>query len=271
MVEDTTRAVPPFHLMGQDSRASASELRCVAPLVGGATPQLVGPCTLVTNGVHTIAFASAELLRQAGEPLAILTKLDGSSSIPVAQWSMARHAAIGIIDVGQATQFSPEITPLHVASVCATVDTRGAPSALVAFRVEAGKIVRYVISVHVDAVDGGGMSDEVISRLASPMDAADVDAAIEGAPLFTWMPPDPVLGRKSEIVVVALGVMYRARTFKPREQVAIAELVGLEDLGRALPWAENTPPPTNELGQVAGEIRDDETGPLAGFDLDREE
>ena len=259
--------------MGTDTRASASELRCVAPLavVGGAKPQLVGPCTLITNGTHTVAFSSAELLRQAGEPLAILTTLDGSSSIPVTQWSMARHAGIGLIDVGQAT-FSPDIAPLHIASVCATVDTRGAPSALVTFRVEAGKIVRYVIGVHVDAIDGGGMSDEVISRLASPLDAVDVSAAVDGASLFTWMPPDPVLGRKSEIVVVALGLTYRTRTFKPREHDAIAELLGLEDLGRALPWAEATPPPTNELGQVAGEIRADETGPIDGlFDLDREE
>jgi hypothetical protein len=211
------------------------------------------------------------LLRQAGEPLAILTKLDGSSSIPVTQWSMARHAGIGIIDIAQTTTFSPEITPLHIASVCATVDTRGAPSALVTFRAVAGKIERYVISVHVDAVDGGGMSDEVITRLASPLAAADVSAAVDGAPLFTWMPPDPVLGRKSEIVVVALGLVYRMRTFKPREHVAIAELLGLEDLGRALPWAESTPPPTNELGQIAGEIRDDETGPITALDLDPEE
>ena len=52
---------------------SAVELRAVAPLVvlGGKTPQLVGPCTLVTNGSQVIAFSSAELLRQAGEPLAI--------------------------------------------------------------------------------------------------------------------------------------------------------------------------------------------------------
>jgi hypothetical protein len=258
--------------MAQD-RASASELRCVAPLavVGGGAPKLVGPCTLVTNGTHTVAFSSAELLRQAGEPLAVLTTLDGSTKINVAQWSMARHAAIGIIDIPAGTQFSPEITPLHVGSVCATVDTRGAPSALVTFRVEGGKIVRHVIAVHVDAVDGGGMSDDVITRLASPFDAAQVNAAIEGAPLFTWMPPDPVLGRPSEVVVVAMGVTYRAKTFKPREHVAIAELVGLEDLGRALPWAEHTPPPTNELGQIAGEIRDDETGPIAGLDLDREE
>jgi hypothetical protein len=259
--------------MGQDTRASAAELRCVAPLavVGGATPQLVGPCTLITNGTHTVAFSSAELLRQAGEPLAILTKLDGSSSIPVTQWSIARHANIGLIDVAQTATYSADVTPLHIASVCASVDTRGAPSALVAFRVVGGKIVRYVISVHVDAVDGGGMSDEVITRLASPLDAVDVDAATDGAPLFTWMPPDPVLGRASEIVVVALGLMYRAKVFKPREHVAIAELVGLEDLGRVLPWAEATPPPTNELGQIAGEIRDDESGPLSLFDLDREE
>jgi hypothetical protein len=259
--------------MGDDRRMSARELSCVAPLavVGGPAPKLVGSCTLVTNGSSTIAFSSSELLRQAEEPLGILTRLDGSQHIPVTSWGMARHAGIGIIELGATMQYTTEVNALHLSSVCATVDTRGAPAGLVVFRVEAGRIVRRIVPVHVDAVDGGGMSDDVITRLASPQDIADCDVDIDGAPLFAWMPADPVLGRKSEIVVVALGILYRARTFKPRDLPALAELIGLEDLGRALPWAEHTPPPSNELDQVAGEIRAGETGPLAGLDLDPEE
>jgi hypothetical protein len=58
-------------------REAAAELRAIAPLVvTGAKIQLVGPCTLVTNGTLTIAFSSAEMLRRAGEPLAIALTLD---------------------------------------------------------------------------------------------------------------------------------------------------------------------------------------------------
>jgi hypothetical protein len=66
-----------------------------------------------------------------------------------------------------------------------------------------------------------------------------------------------VLGRQSEVIVVALGVPYRSKLYKPRELPALAELFGLEDLGRALPWQATNPEGSNELGQIAGEIRDD--------------
>ena len=65
-----------------------------------------------------------------------------------------------------------------------------------------------------------------------------------------------MLGRPSEIVVVALGCTYRQKTFKPRALAALAELVGLDDLGRALPWAGGEPEGSNELRQIAGEIKD---------------
>jgi hypothetical protein len=53
-------------------------------------------------------------------------------------------------------------------------------------------------------------------------------------------------------------VPYRQQTFKPRANPAIAELAGLEDLARALPWEGGAQPEgSDELGQVAGEIRDD--------------
>jgi hypothetical protein len=82
------------------------------------------------------------------------------------------------------------------------------------------------------------------------------------------MPPDPVLGRKSEVLVVALASPYRQKAFKPRELPAIAELCGLDDLGRALPWDGTKAEGSNELGQIAGEIRDDATQPMAPRDAD---
>ena len=257
--------------MGHGARESAVELRAIAPLVvTGPSLQLVGPCTLVTNGTHTIAFSSAELLRKAGEPLAIALTLDCSKTIPVAAWSMGRVPHMGVIELGAAFPKDPalDVAPLPIASVCATADTRGAPSALVTVKPAARGVTRRVIPVHVDAVDGGGMSDDVLTRLASPDEAGDIDADVDGAALFSWMPPDPVLGRPSEVLVVALASPYRQKAFKPRELPAFAELFGLDDLGRALPWQGATGEGSNELGQIAGEIRDDGTGPLAGLDLE---
>jgi hypothetical protein len=190
-------------------------------------------------------------------------------TLPVTSWSMGRVPNMGIIELGAAFPRDPklDVTPIALGSVCASVDTRGAPSALVTVEARAGGgVQRRVVPVHVDSVDGGGMSDEVITRLASPDQASDVDFPIDGGALFTWMPPDPVLGRKSEVVVVALATPYLLKTFKPRPHPALAELWGLDDLGRALPWQGGAPEGSNELGQIAGEIRDDLSGPLAGLD-----
>src|SRR5258706_12607249 len=67
--------------VGRQTREQAAELRAVAPLVVlGAQPTLIGPCTLVSNGVKTVAFSSAELLRKAGEPLAVALSPDASKS-----------------------------------------------------------------------------------------------------------------------------------------------------------------------------------------------
>jgi hypothetical protein len=238
------------------------QLRCVAPIVTpGNPPKLVGACTLVTNGERVIAFSSAELLRKASEPIEICTRLDGSSTIAVTGWHLGRRVGLGILELAPGAAFTPEVHPLHLGSVHATLDTRGAPSALVTFRADGAGFVRHVIAVHVDNADPSGMSDD-ITWLASPDDAADEGIEVDGAPLFTWMPPDPVLGRPSEVVVVALGLAYRVPLFKPRAHAPLAELVGLDDLGRALPWAEHTPPPSTALGQVAGEIRDDASAPI---------
>jgi len=256
--------------VGRATREDANELRAVAPLVVvGPTLQLVGPCTLVTNGAKTIAFSSAELLRQAGEPLALAIALDCSKTIPVRSWSMGRVPHIGVIELGAPfpTDKDLDVEPLPIGSVCATVDTRGAPSALVTVQPAKQGVSRRVIPVHVDAVDGGGGSDDVLTRLASPDHPEDLEINADGAALFSWMPPDPVLGRGSEVVVVALGSPYRSRAFKPRELPAMAELFGLEDLGRALPWQSDKTEGTNELDQVAGEIKETDATPAAGRDI----
>jgi hypothetical protein len=223
----------------------------------GARPQLVGSCTLVTNGVHTAAFASAEVLRQAPDPLVIAVNFDLSRTVPVPTWMQGRHAAIGIIDL--ATTFPRDgkldVEPVAISAVCATVDTRGGAAALVTIREIEGKYSRHVVSVQVDSVDGAGMSDEP-TRLASPFEEAEAAGITQGGALFAWLPADPVLGRKSETVVVALGVPYLAKIFKPRDLPPIAELVGLEDLGRAVMWNAEMVESGNDLAVVAGEIRE---------------
>lgn len=245
--------------MADARRSDAPELRCIAPLVvldaGG--PRLAGPCMLVTNGAHAIAVASAEVLRRAGEPLAILTRLDGSTRIAITAWQLARHAALGIVDLGEGVPFTPEVHPLHLGSLSAAVETRGAPAALVAIAQRGTAFERVAIAVEVVSDDGGGMSDEIV-RLAVAQEPAPAVPA-DGAALFAWMPADPVLGRASEVIAVALGVTPRANTAR---QAALAELASLEDIGRVLPWAEQTPPPQPALEQVAGEIGG-VTGPVA--------
>ena len=244
--------------MGRPTREQVNELRAIAPLVVmGPTPLLVGPCTLVTNGSQTIAFSSAELLRKAGEPLAIALTLDCTKTIPVTSWSMGRVPHMGVMELGAPFPRDKkyDVEPISIGSLCATVDTRGAPSALVTVERAKTGVTRRVIHVHVDNVDGGGMSDDILTRLASPDEAGDVDANIDGAALITWMPPDPVLGRPSEVLVVALASPYRQQTFKPRPLAALAELFGLDDLGRALPWDGTKKEGSNELGQIAGEIK----------------
>jgi len=149
-----------------------------------------------------------------------------------------------------------EGSPSPIGAVWATVDTRNAPSALAVFSSTTAPFVRDVIPVHVDNVDtGGGMSDDILTRLASPIDAKDVGRSIDGAMLFTWFPPDPVLGRKSEVLAVAMAYPYIHQTFKPRANPALAELIGLDDLGRALISASTPAPSRPELHEVTGEIK----------------
>ncbi len=250
----------------------AIELRAVAPLVVTATSELIAPVLLVTNGSKTIGMTSAELLRPwLPAQMSVLLAFDGSIAVPVASWTMGRYFGVGMIDLTGAVPASEEVRPLPIAGVCASLDTRGAPSAIATIMVANGKLVRELIPVHVDLVDGGGMSDD-LGRLATVIDPNHAGAPVEGAALFTWFPADPVLARTSEVLAVAMTYAYRAGTFQPRQIPAIAELAGLDDLGRALIQA--TPaPPRPELTQVTGEIlavTAEETPVLDGADEQRQ-
>src|SRR5690606_686475 len=124
----------------------------------------------------TIAFSSAELLRKAGEPLSVALTLDCSKTLPVSSWSMGRVPHMGVIELGAPFPKDEQldVEPLPIGSLCATVDTRGAPSALVTIERAKTGVARRLIPVHVDAIDGGGMSDDILTRLASPDDPADI-------------------------------------------------------------------------------------------------
>lgn len=232
----------------------AVQLRSVAPLVDASTKQLLGPVMLVTNGDKTIGITNSEIVRPH-EPskLAIAASFDGARLEPVANWYLGRYSGVALIEVGDIE--SDDITPLSIGAICATAETRGAPSALVTIVAKDGKLVREVVPVHVDNSDAGGMSDD-ITRLASPMEPEHVDLMIDGAVLFSWFPPDPVLGRKSEVLAVGIAYPYTLGIFKPRELPPFAELLGLDDLGRALIQAASEPqhPDRPELHTVTGEI-----------------
>ncbi|MEO8701690.1 MAG: hypothetical protein ABI867_16710, partial [Kofleriaceae bacterium] len=214
----------------------ASELRAVAPLiVAGAAPQLVGTVMLVANGPRVVGVTSAELLRPLhGAQLAIVTKLDGSTSVPVTSWGMGRYSGIGLVELGEQTlPVDHDITPLSIGDINASVNVHGAPAAIVAMIATAAGYERVFVPVHVDVDDGAGMTDHLV-YLASPDEPEHAAVAVEGSPVFAWLPPDPALGRLGETVAFALAYPYRAQVARPRDTAVIAELAGLEDLGRAL-------------------------------------
>jgi hypothetical protein len=229
------------------------ELRAVAALVAlDPQPRLVGPATLVTNGDKTLAFTSSDLVRaEAGANLCLLPRFDGGA-IPIASIGMG-YSGIGLLELAQPLPADADVVPISIGTISASVETRGAPSAIVTIASGSPGWQRVVIPVAVDAV---GSADDIIARLATPIEACDA-TFIEGAPLFTWFPPDPVLGRPPEVLAVALGYLYRQQSFKPRGVPAIAELIGLDDLGRALPYSAPEPEAQpSELAQVTGEIPD---------------
>lgn len=222
----------------------------MAPLLVDGT--LIGPVTLVQNGDKTIGATDAELLRPyVGAKLAIATSLDGKSTVEVANWGLSRHAGLGLLDLAGPVSPTSEVTPLGLGAVCATLDNRGSGAALVGIVKDGDRYTRSWVPVQLD-VDDGGMSD-IAQRLASPLDEAHIGAKMAGASLFAWFPPNAALGRGSEVLVMGLAIAYRGFA-KPRERPVIAEVVGLDDLGRALMAAHKLEEREPELRQVAGEI-----------------
>ena len=241
----------------------AREVRSVAPLL--VAGQLIGPVTLVRNGDKTIGATDAELLRpHVGAQLSVATMLDGSAIVPVGNWGLSRVAGLGLIELASPIETGLDVRPLDLGAVCASVDTRGAPAVLVGIVRDGTGYARSWIPVVVDSDDSAGMSDTAL-RLASPLEDAHVGLAVEGASLFAWFPANPALGRASEVLVLGLAQAYRGFS-KPRERPVLAEIVGLDDFGRALIAAEKTEEREPELLQVAGEIEDHDSALAAPDD-----
>lgn len=244
----------------------ARELRSVAPLL--ADGELVGPVTLVRNGSKTIGATDAELLRPyVGAQLTVATMLDGSAAVAVGNWGLSRNAGLGLIELVSPIETGLDVRPLDLGAVCATVDTRGSPAALVGILREGSGFARSWVPVLVDKDDGAGMSDAVL-RLASPLEELHIGMAVDGASLFAWFPPNPALGRASEVLVLGIAQPYQGFA-KPRVFPVLAEIVGLDDLGRALIAAQKTEEREPDLVQVAGEIEDHASSLPASDDPDR--
>jgi hypothetical protein len=229
----------------------AREVRSVAPLL--VEGQLIGPVTLVRNGDKTIGTTDPELLRpHVGAQLSVATMLDGSAIVPVGNWGLSRNAGLGLIELASPIENGLDVRPLDLGAVCASVDTRGMPAVLVGIVRNGTGFTRSWVPVQVDNDDGAGMSDTVL-RLASPLEDAHVGMAVDGASLFAWFPANAALGRANEVLVLGMAQAYRGFA-KPRERPVIAEIIGLDDLGRALIAAQRTAEREPELRQVAGEI-----------------
>jgi hypothetical protein len=235
------------HVRDRDAR----ELRSVAPLL--ANGKLVGAVTLVHNAGRTIGVADAELLRpHVGAELTVATKLDGSQVVAVGHWGLSRNAGLGLIELAAPVERGLDVRPLELGAVCGTVDPHGAQSALIGIVSDGAGFARAWVPVAIDRDDSAG-SGNASGPLASPLEDAHVGLNIDGASLFAWFPPIPALRRASEVALLGMARAYRGFA-KPRERPVIAEIVGLDDLGRALiagkPPEEREP----ELSQVAGEI-----------------
>lgn len=231
----------------------ARELRSVAPLLVDGV--LIGPVMLVQNGGKTIGATDAELLRpHVGAQLSVATMLDGSAIAVVGNWGLSRYAGLGLIELLHPIAPGLDVKPLDLGAVCATVDTRGLPAALVGITREGSGFARTWVPVQVDSDSATGTAD-LAARLASPLEDDHVGLAVDGAALFSWFPANAALGRASEVLVLGLAQPYRGFS-KPRERPVLAEIVGLDDLGRALLASQRTEEREPELSQVAGEIVD---------------
>lgn len=223
----------------------------MAPLLVEGT--LVGPVTLVHNGARTIGAADVEQLRPyVGAKLSVATMLDGSAIVPVGNWGLGRSMGLGLVELVAPIAPGCDVVPVELGTVCGTVDTRGTPAALVGIVRDGSGFARTWIPVEIDGDDGGGMGDAA-TRIASPLEDAHVGAVVDGAALFAWFPANPALGRASEVLVLGLAQPYRGFA-KPRERPVVAEIVGLDDLGRALIASQRSEEREPELRQIAGEI-----------------
>ena len=208
---------------------------------------------LVRNGDRVIGATDAELLRpHVGAQLTVATMLDGSTTVPVGNWGLSRHAGLGLVELAGPIETGLDVRPIDLGCVSGSLETRGAPAVIVGIVRNGVGFARSWIPVQVDNDDGGGMSDAV-TRLASPLEDAHVGMAVDGASLFAWFAANPALGRASEVLVIGLAQAYRGFA-KPRERPVIAEIVGLDDLGRALLTQQRGMEREPELRQVAGEI-----------------
>ena len=223
----------------------------MAPLlVDGA---LIGPVTLVRNGDRTIGVTDAELLRpHVGATLTVATMLDGSATVAVGHWGLSRKEELGLLELASPVDAGLDVRPIELGAVCGSLDTRGAPAALVGIVRDGAQFVRTHVPVVLDRDEGGDAADGVL-HLASPLDDAHVGMRVEGATLWAWFPPNPALGRSGEVLVLGLAQAYRGFS-KPRRHPVVAEVVGLDDLGRALLVAQKAEEREPELRQVAGEI-----------------
>lgn len=229
----------------------ARELRSVAPLL--VNGELIGPVTLVRNGTKIIGVTDAELLRpHVGAELTVATMLDGSATVTVGHWGLSRKTELGLLELAQPIDVGMDVRPIELGAVSGNVDTRGAPAAMVGIVRDGARFVRTHVPVVIDKDDGGDIADGVL-QLASPLEDDHVGMRVEGATLWAWFPPNPALGRSGEVLVLGLAQGYRGFA-KPRRHPVIAEVVGLDDLGRALLVAHKTEEREPELRQVAGEI-----------------
>jgi hypothetical protein len=235
----------------RDRDRDARELRSVAPLLVDGV--LIGPVTLVRNGAKTIGVADAELLRpHVGAALTVATMLDGSATAAVGHWGLSRKTELGLIELASPLDAGLDVRPIELGAVCGSLDTRGAPAALVGIVRDGPRFARTHVPVVLDKDEGGDAADAVL-HLASPLDDDHVGMRVEGATLWAWFPPNPALGRSGEVLVLGLAQAYRGFS-KPRPHPVIAEIVGLDDLGRALLIAHKAEEREPELRQVAGEI-----------------
>jgi hypothetical protein len=245
----------------RDGDRDARELRSVAPLL--VDGQLIGPVTLVRNGARTIGATDVELLRPyVGAKLSIATKLDGSATVAIGHWGLSRKAELALVELAEPIDVGLDVRALELGAVCASVDPQGAPAVLVGIVQDGRRFVRSFVPVVIDRDDAGDM-ERAMLQLASPLEDAHVGAHVEGAALFAWFPPNPALGRSGETLVLGVAQSYRGFA-KPRARPVIAEIIGLDDLGRALLLAHKTEEREPELRQVAGEIDDSAPTDRAG-------